>query len=338
MSPLPSARERAWIRRALGAWYRKNRRDLPWRRTRDPYAIWVSEAMLQQTRVAAVIPYYERFLAEFPDLASLAAAPEERVLARWSGLGYYRRARHLRAAALLAMDRHGGALPREPGAFGALPGVGRYTTGAVLSIAYGVRLPVVDGNVERVLSRVFARRAKRDTFWDLAAALMPLRAPGDFNQAMMELGATVCTPRAPRCDACPLAARCRGKDRPDEFPVRATRAPVRRVRAAAAILESARGVYLVRVSAGPNRGLFDPPTASGESSLRRRLAALGFRVSAWRERGVVRHGILDRAYHVTVYHGRVAGRPAGEWLTRRGLRDAPLTARARKALELARKA
>src|SRR6185369_16997216 len=149
MSPATLSAHHAWIRRTLLAWYRKSRRDLPWRRTRDPYAIWVSEAMLQQTRVSVVIPYYERFLRAFPDLVSLARAPEERVLARWAGLGYYRRARHLRAAAALAVERHGGALPRNPDAFAALPGVGRYTMGAVYSIAFGRRLPVVDGNVER---------------------------------------------------------------------------------------------------------------------------------------------------------------------------------------------
>ena len=338
-----STSDRAWIRRALGAWYRKNRRDLPWRRTTDPYAIWVSEAMLQQTRVAVVIPYYERFLRSFPDLAALARAPEERVLGHWAGLGYYRRARHLREAASVALERHGGVLPGDPDAFAALPGVGRYTMGAVYSIAFGRRLPVVDGNVIRVLARVFAladdpaEARGRERFWSLAADLVPARNPGDFNQAVMELGALVCTPRSPSCDACPLAARCRARalGRVEEFPRAAARPNVRRVRAAAALLESARGVYLERVASGPNRGMLDPPSAANQAALRRRLEREGFRLAGWREMGTLRHGILDRHFVVSVYRARVEPpEGSGEWLSRRRLRTAPLTARARKALAL----
>lgn len=332
------------MRRALGAWYRKSRRDLPWRRTKDPYAIWVSETMLQQTRVAAVIPYYERFLRSFPDLASLARAPEERVLGHWAGLGYYRRARHLRQAASVALERHG-ALPGDPEAFAALPGVGRYTMGAVYSIAFGRRLAVVDGNVMRVLSRVFAMRDDpseargRERFWSVATDLVPAKNPGDFNQAMMELGALVCTPQSPRCDMCPLRARCRARllGRVEEFPRLAPRPKTKRVRRAAALLESARGVYLERVATGPNRGMLDPPSAAGERALRRRLTDLGFRIHGWEEMGTLRHGILDRHFVVSVYRARVAT-PAGsgEWLSPGRLRSAPLTARAKKALALRR--
>jgi A/G-specific adenine glycosylase len=332
------------MRRALLAWYRKNRRDLPWRRTRDPYAIWVSEAMLQQTRVAAVIPYYERFLRAFPDLAALARASEERVLGHWAGLGYYRRARHLRAAAAVALERHGGALPEDPLAFAALPGVGRYTMGAVYSIAFGHRLAVVDGNVIRVLARVFAladdpgEARGRERFWALAKDLVPEKHPGDFNQAIMELGATVCTPPSPACSDCPLAARCRARElgRAAEFPRLRPRAAARRVRAAAALLESRRGFYLERVASGPNRGMLDPPSAAGESALRRRLTRAGFRLADWRALGTLRHGILDRSFVVSVFRASVApaSRARGEWLSRRRLRTAPLTARARKALAL----
>src|SRR5262249_4212589 len=338
---LASVSDRAWLHRALGAWYRKHRRDLPWRRTRDPYAIWVSEAMLQQTRVAAVLPYYERFLRDFPDLRRLARAPEERVLARWAGLGYYRRARHLQAAARLALERHGGALPEDHEAFASLPGVRRDMMGAVHSIAFGRRLAVVDGNVIRVLSRVFAVRddasgaLRRERFWALATDLVPERNPGDFNQAMMELGALVCLPTAPRCHECPLMSRCRARRlaRVEDFPRRNERPVLRRVRAAAALLESARGIYLERVASGPNQGMLDPPSATGERALRRRLVADGFRLGDWRSLGTLRHGILDKNFVVSVYGARVEPvEGGGEWLTRRRLRDAALTAPARQAL------
>ena len=185
----------ATSRRKLLVWYRKNRRDLPWRRTRDPYAIWVSEIMLQQTRVAAVVSYYERFLRRFPDVGTLARARIDTVLTLWSGLGYYRRARHLHAAARI-LRRDG--FPRTAADWRRLPGVGPYTAAAVASIAFGEPAAVVDGNVTRVLSRLHALDDGRPV-GDLAQAWLSPRAPGDFNQAVMELGATVCTPRSPEC-------------------------------------------------------------------------------------------------------------------------------------------
>jgi A/G-specific adenine glycosylase len=296
--------------------------------------------------VAAVIPYYERFLRTFPTLAALARASEEKVLGHWAGLGYYRRARHLREAASVAHERHGGALPADPQAFAALPGVGRYTMGAVYSIAFGHRLAVVDGNVIRVLARVFALRDDpgeargRERFWSVATDLVPRKSPGDFNQAVMELGAVVCTPRSPRCDSCPLESRCRARalGRVEDFPRQKPRPASQRVRVAAALLESKLGVYLERVASGPNRGMLDPPSAPGALALRRRLGREGFRVADWEELGTLRHGILDRHFTVSVYRARVDPKPSGsargEWLSRRRLRTAPLTARARKALAL----
>jgi len=168
----------ARLRRALLAWYRKERRDLPWRRTRDPYAIWIAEIMLQQTRVAAVVPHYVRFLDRFPDVRALARAREDDVLAAWSGLGYYRRARALRAAAIEVRDRHAGAVPPEAAALARLPGIGRYTAGAIASQAFGAREPVVDGNVRRVLARIFGlagRRASEASLWTLAGTLVDAR-------------------------------------------------------------------------------------------------------------------------------------------------------------------
>jgi A/G-specific adenine glycosylase len=216
------------ISRAVVDHYARGRRDLPWRRTRDPYAIWVSEIMLQQTRVATVIPYWERWMARFPTVDALAAAPLDDVLAAWAGLGYYSRARNLHAGAAAIAER--GAMPSTTAELREVKGIGAYTAGAIASIAYGERAPLVDGNVARVLARVFAieddvkSAAGAKKIWQLAGALMDAlpagAAPGDLNQGLMELGATVCAPRAPSCLACPLAASCaaRAAGRQDELP------------------------------------------------------------------------------------------------------------------------
>lgn len=211
------AREAAALRRSLLAWFRKFRRDLPWRRTRDPYRIWISEIMLQQTRVAAVIPYYQRFLERFPDVRALAEAPEDDVLRLWSGLGYYSRARNLQAAAREIVAKHGGEFPREETAARALPGIGRYTSAAILSIAFGAKLAVLDGNVARLIARLGAARGdlREPKRWaalqNAADRLLATDAPGDWNQAVMELGATLCTPRAPQCLLCPVSKFCRAR-------------------------------------------------------------------------------------------------------------------------------
>jgi A/G-specific adenine glycosylase len=187
---------------------------MPWRRDVSPYRTWVSEIMLQQTTVAAVTPRYESFVARFPDARALAAAPEDEVLKHWAGLGYYSRARNLRRAALEIVDKHGGAFPSSFDSALALPGVGRYTAGAILSIAFGRPHPVVDGNVIRVFSRLFGLRGRpKDpafvkAVWAKAETLVPRSAPGDWNQALMELGATVCTPESPSCGACPVSRFC----------------------------------------------------------------------------------------------------------------------------------
>lgn len=216
--PRPGPAARSFLRSRLRAWYRRNARDLPWRHTSDPYAIWVSEAMLQQTRVETVIDYHTRFLAAFPTVGDLAAADEDRVLAAWSGLGYYRRARALHAAARAIIELHDGRFPEDRASLLALPGIGRYTAGALLSIAFDQPEPLVDGNVERVFSRLFALDAPSGSpaltreCWALAESLVPRRGgAGEWNQALMELGATLCTPRSPRCADCPLARTCRAR-------------------------------------------------------------------------------------------------------------------------------
>jgi A/G-specific adenine glycosylase len=206
----------ARFRRQLLDWYARNRRDLPWRRNPDPYSIWVSEIMLQQTRVAVVVDRYQTFLARFPTLVSLAQASEQDVLALWSGLGYYRRARMLHKAANFVVDQLGGKLPSTSEALRVLPGIGAYTAAAIASIAYGEAVAVVDGNVERVLCRLEGwaesgrgGAALKRKVEALAAQLVEPADPGDFNQALMELGATVCLPRNPQCAVCPVVADCK---------------------------------------------------------------------------------------------------------------------------------
>ena len=217
MSRLPDREAVASMRRELLDWYELHKRDLPWRHTRDPYAIWVSEIMLQQTRVAVVIERWKAFLERFPTIELLAAAHEQDVLALWSGLGYYRRARMLHKAAQTIATEHGGVMPATATELLTLPGIGSYTAAAVASIAHNEPVAVVDGNVERVLSRIrgweshdrVGEAAVRRKVEEFSAALVDQRRPGDFNQAMMELGATVCTPRNPQCLVCPWASRCR---------------------------------------------------------------------------------------------------------------------------------
>ncbi|HLN32841.1 MAG TPA: A/G-specific adenine glycosylase [Gemmataceae bacterium] len=210
---LPAEFERR-VRRLLLQWFKRARRDLPWRRDRDPYRIWVSEIMLQQTQVATVVPFFERFLLAFPSVADLARADEQAVLRLWEGLGYYRRARNLHQAARLVVAQYGGKIPHEPVELAKLPGIGRYTMGAVLSQAFDLRLPILETNSERVLCRLFARTedpkngSGRHWLWQAAEALLPMRRIGEFNQALMELGALVCLPVAPRCTSCPLKQVC----------------------------------------------------------------------------------------------------------------------------------
>ena len=202
------------LRRRLLNWFDQHRRNLPWRNNRDPYRIWVSEVMLQQTTVAAAIPYFERFIATYPTLTALAAADEQDVLKLWAGLGYYRRARHLHAAAQQIVADHGSRLPDDPAVWAGLPGVGRYILGAVLSQAFDRKLPIVEANSLRVLSRLFGYRGNPRTgdgktwVWRAAAVILPTKRVGDLNQAVMELGALVCTPKKPACGKCPLMKKC----------------------------------------------------------------------------------------------------------------------------------
>ncbi|HLL52769.1 MAG TPA: A/G-specific adenine glycosylase [Myxococcaceae bacterium] len=245
-SPVPlDAASLAPARAALLAWFDRDKRDLPWRRTRDPYAIWLSEVMLQQTQVSTVIPYWTRFLERFPTVRALAEAPLGDVLALWRGLGYYARARNLHRAAQEVVSRFGGALPATVEELSSLPGFGRYTAGAVASIAFGQPAPLVDGNVARVLSRLCevdgppGDRERERTLWQLAEALAPGERPGDLNQSLMELGALLCKPEAPTCLLCPVREHCRAlrAGRVAELPPPKVRAARKHLRLAVAVWE-----------------------------------------------------------------------------------------------------
>jgi A/G-specific adenine glycosylase len=264
-------RELAAFRKNLLGWFRQYRRDLPWRRTKDPYRVWLSEIMLQQTRVAAVIPYYERFLERFPDVRALAAAPQEEVLRLWSGLGYYSRARNLQGAAQEIVTKHAGVFPCEEQDALALPGIGHYTAAAILSIAYGAKLAVLDGNVARVLARIFAvqgnlRDAKRwKTLQQSADGLLDQKSPSDWNQAMMELGATLCAPQSPQCLLCPVTQFCQARQLgiADSLPARRKKRATETITLAVAVLLDPRGRTL----------LLPPPNLSHRAATQRRSAA-----------------------------------------------------------------
>jgi A/G-specific adenine glycosylase len=230
----PALRSNGAISRWLLAWYRKNHRDLPWRRTKDPYRIWISEIMLQQTQVATVLPYYDAFITRFPTVKALAAAPLQKVLKAWEGLGYYRRASNLHRTARLIIANGRGNLPRDPEELEALPGIGRSTAGAIASIAHGIPAPILDGNVRRVISRILSiqenpgRPAVQKRLWEVSESLIPRDDAGDFNQSLMELGATVCLPRTPRCAECPVSAACgaRQDGLQNQIPARGNAKPV----------------------------------------------------------------------------------------------------------------
>ena len=251
--PPPTGRELTSFRKQLLVWFHQFQRDLPWRRSKDPYRIWISEIMLQQTRVAAAIPYYERFLARFPDARALAEAPQEEVLRLWSGLGYYSRARNLQKAAQQIVTLHGGEFPREAEAALALSGIGSYTSAAILSIAFDAKHAVLDGNVARVLARLGAIRGdlRKSRHWQglqrTADELLDVKSPGDWNQAMMELGATVCTPRAPQCLLCPVAKFCgaRKSGDPESFPEKRKRREAVQIILAAAVIVTPRSETLL---------------------------------------------------------------------------------------------
>lgn len=314
------------IQRALLAWYAANARDLPWRRTRDPYAIWISEIMLQQTRIPTAIPYYERFLKRLPTVHRLARARLDTVLKLWEGLGYYTRARNLHRAAQEIVSRFGGQMPESKDDLLALPGVGSYTAGAIASIAFDQREPLVDGNVERVLCRLFRIRGNpktagiRKRIWSLAEELLPTEQVGHFNQALMELGSEVCTPRGPRCSDCPLRRLCEAKQHNEQnrLPTRPAGRPVPSHTVVVAVIwRNGRILIDKRKPEGLLGGLWEfpggkvRPGESLEAALRREIREeLDIEIEPGRQIATVDHAYTHFRVRIHAFEcGYVAGEP-----------------------------
>ena len=309
------------FRQRLLAWYDANARDLPWRKDRDPYRVWVSEIMLQQTRVAAVIEHYHEFLRRFPTVKKLAAAREASVLAAWSGLGYYRRARMLHAAAKVVARQREGKFPETAEEWRELPGIGRYTAAAIASIAFGEPIAAVDGNVERVLRRVSGKQIAGEQLWESAENLLHRERPGDFNQAMMELGATVCTPRAPVCLTCPVIEMCLTRGELLRGP-KAVPQEKREIHYAFAC----RGDEVFLVQRARNDSLMAAMWELPEISRPKCRTDPAF---------VLRHSITVTDYSVRVWRIPVPEESCGQWVAREKLGRVALTGLARKILRMA---
>jgi A/G-specific adenine glycosylase len=298
----------ALLRRRLLRWYRRNQRDLPWRRSRDPYAIWISETMLQQTQVKTVLPYYSRFVAAFPTVQALARAPLQRILRMWSGLGYYRRAENMHKAARQIVRQHGGIMPRQYNQLRGLPGIGDYTAGALLSIAYGEEYPAVDGNVRRVLSRLFLIKSNTEIH-SYATRLAKTSQPGNLNQALMELGATVCAASMPQCGNCPVAIDCRSTREPGRRPVKPPRAKLifRDVTWPLAVVQHQGKILLRRrQAAGLLAKLWElpgceiTPSEKPEAAIRKELGPLSVTGMTPQRLGELRHSITNRRIRAPV--------------------------------------
>ena len=348
--------KRAGVRRTLLAWFGRRARDLPWRRTKDPYRIWLSEIMLQQTQVETGIPYYTRFVQALPDVHALAAADEQDVLRLWEGLGYYRRARHLHQAAKVVVETLDGRLPTTSEQWQQLPGVGRYTACAIASIAFGEVVAVVDGNVKRVLARLLAVRqcvddaSTTDVLWQAAAALVSPTRPGAFNEALMELGATVCRPKQPNCDTCPVRRVCdaRKDGCQADLPVRRLRKAVPHHQIVVAVIDK-RGRFLIGQRPGdamlgrlwefPGGKLEDGETH--EAALRRELQEeVGIDIDVGDHLATVDHAYSHFKVTLHVYRCRhTGGKPqpryhvALKWVPRSQLGQYPFPTANRKFLD-----
>lgn len=356
---LPDARWRGSVRRALLAWFDRHARALPWRQTRDPYAIWLSEVMLQQTQVATVIPYFERFLSELPTLADLAQATDQQVFRLWEGLGYYRRARQLHEAARRIVTEHGGAFPRSYDALRQLPGIGRYTAGAVLSQAFDLPLPILEANTIRVFSRLLAfegnphASAGQELLWSLAEAVLPKKHAGKLNQALMELGALVCVNHTPRCDDCPVARLCRARQlgRQDSIPRPKPKPVFEPKHEAAVLVRRGKSVLLCRRPPGVRwAGLWDFPrfevAAENEGDVAAELVThlqskLGLKADLGHRLATLRHGVTRFRIVLDCFAARWrSGDPArrdpdnARWLPPADLADYPLSSTGRKLAAL----
>jgi A/G-specific adenine glycosylase len=339
------AKDFSTVRRKLLAWYNHNQRNLPWRKTTDPYAIWVSETMLQQTQVKTVLPYYDRFLNRFPTVEALARAPLDRVLHAWAGLGYYRRAESLKIAARQIVREHGGKLPREYHQLRALPGIGDYTAGALLSIAFGKNYPAIDGNVTRVLGRLDSTHNETQ-IRTMAMKLVAGNRPGDVNQALMEVGAMLCTPKTPDCGACPLRRYCRSRSRDAIFARRARQMRFTDVVWPLGIVRSAGKILLRRRSAGKLLArLWELPgqetAGRGKAmrALRRELLDFAVETRTRRSIGEIRHAITYRRIRAPIYlfecaSPKLPAKSPWRWVPLDVTERYPLSALSKKALAL----
>lgn len=330
------------IQSLLLQWFRKNKRSLPWRRVRDPYAIWISEIMLQQTQVKTVLPYYQRWMRRFPNVRGLVKAPLSEVLKHWEGLGYYRRARNLHQTAQIVWEKRGGKFPDSSDELQKLPGIGRYTAGAIASIAFNKPEPILDGNVKRVLARVLALREPMDKtsgdkkLWETSRRLVRgTSEPGDLNQALMELGALVCLPENPKCFICPLKKVCKAHriHKENEFPVKAERQKTERLKTVAAVLWKKGKVLLQRQPLHARWGglwLFPQWTlrnGKGEEEFVRKRAReeLGVRIQKLKPRMEIKHGFTKYRVRLRVYEGEAfSGRKNLQWIAPQKIARLPL--------------
>jgi A/G-specific adenine glycosylase len=310
------------FRQRLLRWYDRHKRALPWRKDRDPYRVWLSEIMLQQTRVAAVLEHYRKFIEKFPTVQSLARARESSVLAAWSGLGYYRRARMLHRAAREIVAKHAGQFPVTAAKLCELPGIGRYTAAAVASICYGERVAVVDGNVERVLGRAQGRNLPRDEVWQLAERFLSPGRPGDFNQAMMELGATLCLPQQPKCLVCPVSDLCSTRG---ELP--GSRSKRRQAKKEINYLFARRNGSLLLKRRPPDSSLMPEMWELPE------LSTTNQAPDAWL---TTRHSITTTNYVVRVMKSAAPPENQGFWIRLNRVVELPLTGLTRKILRSAK--
>ncbi len=348
-----------WLRRfrqRLRNWYRKHARTLPWRTDPDPYRVWVSEIMLQQTQVATVVAYYHRFLKRFPDLNALADADEQEVLRLWEGLGYYRRARQLHRAAIEIVKQHNGVFPSDRASLLALPGIGRYTAGAILSIAFGQREPILEANTIRLLSRLLLLREEttrsdsQRRLWELAELLLPAKDLGSFNQALMELGSLVCTPQNPACYECPIQEICPAFEQglQETIPVMAAKQAITAVREAAVIIRD-KSCVLLRQCSPQERwaGLWDFPRFEIRHQRGQALARelqenvfqlTGLQVTTSDCLKVIKHSVTRYRITLSCYQGQLVSRDASkdeladraQWVPITELEDYPLSVTGRK--------
>ena len=326
-SLLPASKK--LLGKALLFWFGERKRDLPWRKTRDPFAIWVSEIMLQQTQVATVIPYFERFLKSFPTVESLAAADEQEVLKLWQGLGYYRRARHMHQAAKMIVADFGGTFPTNIEDLSRLPGLGRYTQNAVLSQAFDTKLPILEANTKRVLARLFALLHDVDSslgnkfLWEAAEEILPESDIGAFNQAMMEVGSLVCTVTNPKCNSCPLSPFCIAKrsDLVTELPIKKKKVVVTQVQELATVLVNKKRILLGKRPVGQRwAGLWEVPHDTPDEGVTE-VKALGIISQKYaslvskkfREIGKVIHPVTRFKITVRVFMGEVSGKGASDY-------------------------